>query len=159
MRAGNQFLDDGYSSASLKIIDRQLASPDGAAVFRGEIVMLPQEPRRILLIDDNQDLLDVLAALLGARGFTTIMARNGLEALEFLENSPPPAVILLDLNMPVMDGREFLARKVEIPKIAAIPVIISTASPEQAPMNLPILRKPFEPQKLIQVVNQYCGTS
>jgi CheY-like chemotaxis protein len=78
--------------------------------------MLPQEQRRILLIDDNEDLLDVLAILLGARGFTTIVARNGVEALELLENSPHPAVILLDLNMPVMDGREFLVRKAEIPK-------------------------------------------
>ena len=121
--------------------------------------MLPQGQCRILLIDDNEELLDTLAALLGARGFTTIMARNGLEALELLENSPHPAVILLDLNMPVMDGREFLVRKAEIPKIAAIPVIISTASPEQAPMNLPILRKPFELPKLIQAVNHYCDTS
>jgi CheY-like chemotaxis protein len=121
--------------------------------------MLPQEQRRILLIDDNEDLLDVLATLLGARGFTTIVARNGLEALELLENSPPPAVILLDLNMPVMDGREFLARKVEIPKIAAVPVIITTGNPTQAPANVPILSKPFELPKLIQAVNQYCGTS
>jgi CheY-like chemotaxis protein len=120
--------------------------------------MLPQGQCRILLIDDNEELLDTLAALLGARGFTTIMARNGLEALELLENSSPPAVILLDLNMPVMDGREFLAHKAVIPKIAAIPVIISTGDPEQAPTNLPILPKPFELPKLIQAVNQYCGT-
>ena len=127
--------------------------------LRDDVIMLPQEQRRILLIDDNEDLLDVLAILLGARGFTTIVARNGVEALELLENSPHPAVILLDLNMPVMDGLEFLVRKVEIPKIAAIPVIITTGNPAQAPANVPILRKPFELPKLIQAVNQYCGTS
>jgi CheY-like chemotaxis protein len=121
--------------------------------------MFPQEQRRILLIDDNEDLLDVLATLLGARGFTTIVARNGLEALELLENSPPPSVILLDLNMPVMDGREFLVRKAEIQKIAAIPVIITTGNPAQSPANVPILSKPFELPKLIQAVNRYCGTS
>jgi CheY-like chemotaxis protein len=126
--------------------------------LRDDVIMLPQEQRTILLVDDNQDLLDVLAVILGARGFITIVARNGLEALELLENSAPPAVILLDLNMPVMDGREFLAHKAEKPEIAAIPVIISTGDPERAPPNLPILPKPFEPQKLIQAMNHYCGT-
>jgi CheY-like chemotaxis protein len=121
--------------------------------------MRSEEQCRILLIDDNADLLDVLATLLGARGFTPIVARNGLEALELLEHSPPPSVILLDLNMPIMDGRTFLARKAEIPKIAAIPVIIITGNPAQAPANVPILPKPFELSKLIQSVNEYCGTS
>jgi ActR/RegA family two-component response regulator len=41
--------------------------------------MLPQEQHKILLIDDNEDLLDVLASLMGARGFSTIVARQRRE--------------------------------------------------------------------------------
>ena len=79
--------------------------------------MLSPEQCKILLVDDNLDLIEVLAALLVARGFITFVARNGLEALELLENSEPPSVILLDLNMPVMDGRSFSPTKRKIPKL------------------------------------------
>jgi len=120
--------------------------------------MLSPESCKILLVDDNLDLIEVLAALLVARGFITFVARNGLEALELLENSEPPSVILLDLNMPVMDGRKFLAHKAENPEIAPIPVIITTGNVEQAPPNLPVLRKPFELQDLLHAVSPYCDT-
>jgi CheY-like chemotaxis protein len=83
---------------------------------------------------------------------------SGLEALELLEHSPPPSVILLDLNMPVMNGREFLAHKAEKPEIATIPVIFSTGNPKQAPTNLPIVQKPFELRDVLRAVNPYCGT-
>jgi len=86
------------------------------------------------------------------------VAHNGLEALELLENSEPPSVILLDLNMPVMDGRKFLAHKAENPEIAPIPVIITTANVEQAPTNLPVLPKPFALQDVLQAMEQYCAT-
>jgi CheY-like chemotaxis protein len=81
-----------------------------------------------------------------------------LEALELLENSEPPSVILLDLNMPVMDGRKFLGHKAENPEIAPIPVIITTGNVEQAPTNLPVLPKPFELQDLLHAVSPYCDT-
>jgi CheY-like chemotaxis protein len=58
--------------------------------------------------------------------------------------------------MPVMDGWEFLAHKAEKPEIAGIPIIISTGNPERAPPDMPVLRKPLEPQTLIEIVNQYC---
>jgi CheY-like chemotaxis protein len=80
----------------------------------GSIMPFP-ESRKILLVDDDRDLLELLAGLLAMRGFTPLVARNGLEALELLENSSPHSVILLDLNMPVMDGVEFLARRAAKP--------------------------------------------
>src|SRR5690242_18418299 len=120
--------------------------------------MLPPEQCKILLVDDNPDQLEALASLLVARGFITLVARNGLEALELLENSEPPSVILLDLNMPVMDGRKFLAHKAENPEIAPIPVIIITSNAEQAPTNLPVLPKPFGLQDLLHALSPYCGT-
>jgi CheY-like chemotaxis protein len=120
--------------------------------------MLSPEPCKILLVDDNLDLLEMLAVLLVARGFITLVARNGLEALELLENSEPPSVILLDLNMPVMDGHEFLIRRAANPDIASIPVIIITSNAEQAPTNLPVLPKPFGLQDLLHALSPYCGT-
>jgi CheY-like chemotaxis protein len=121
-------------------------------------LQLKNRKRCVELPPDNPDLLEMLATLLGARGFITFVARNGLEALELLENSEPPSVILLDLNMPVMDGRKFLAHKAENPEIASIPVIITTGNVEQAPTNLPVLRKPFELQDLLHAVSPYCDT-
>ena len=81
-----------------------------------EIVALPQggdetvPSRRVLIVDDNRDAADSLGVLLTLHGVETRTAHNGVTALEVLEEFRP-AIILLDLGMPGMDGYE-LARRV-----------------------------------------------
>ena len=98
----------------------------------------------ILLVDDDPDQLHFLTSFLNQLGFSTAEARHGQEALELLPHSfVLPSLILLELNMPRMDGWEFLARKREDPELAAIPVVIITGDRARAPQNIPALSKPI----------------
>jgi signal transduction histidine kinase len=72
-----------------------------------EVLMLP--PRRILVVDDNRDAADTLAALLGRLGATVAVAYGGAEALE-RTSTFAPEVVLLDIGMPEVDGYEVARR-------------------------------------------------
>ena len=63
---------------------------------------------RLLLVDDDPDILQTLALCLSTKGYRVLMASNGKEALDVLGREKP-ACILLDLMMPVMDGWQFVA--------------------------------------------------
>lgn len=90
---------------------------------------MPKAPalRRILVVEDDLDLSGLLAAALRFAGFEPLVARHGREALDLLAMGVRPEVILLDLMMPIMDGREFRKRQRDQPDIASIPVIICSA--------------------------------
>ena len=81
----------------------------------------------VLVVEDHADLRDMLAVLLEGEGFVVETAANGAEALQRLE-TVMPAVILLDLMMPVMSGDEFRQRQLADPRYAAVPVICMTAA-------------------------------
>lgn len=79
----------------------------------------------ILVIDDEPDGLDMLAASLAEEGHRVATARNGAAAIERLcDPGPPPDVILLDLEMPGMDGYEFRDLQRRYVRWATIPVIV-----------------------------------
>lgn len=82
---------------------------------------LPQ--RNLLLVDDDEDSLATMSRLLGAAGWHTVSARNGVEALAALVKTRPAAIVL-DLIMPEMDGFEFLQHLRRDPQLRSIPVIV-----------------------------------
>ncbi len=84
--------------------------------------------KTILLVDDDAWMSDAISTLLSDEGYKTLSAKHGQEALEHLRSMPRPDLILLDLMMPVMDGRAFLAEQRKDPELAKIPVIIMSAS-------------------------------
>lgn len=91
---------------------------------------------KLLLVEDNDDVRSVLAMLLEREMFDVIQAANGLEALSKVY-AEVPAVILCDLMMPVMDGREFLLKLKNNKQTREIPVIILTAAAsEEHEINL-----------------------
>jgi CheY-like chemotaxis protein len=81
-------------------------------------------PGEILIVDDDEDIRDVVGLLLEVEGFQVAKARDGLDALAQLQAGPPPALILLDMMMPRMDGESFVAAIRCDPKLAGIPVVI-----------------------------------
>jgi CheY-like chemotaxis protein len=85
-------------------------------------------PGLVLVVDDDDGLREDLAAYLDMHGVPTKVASDGIEALRALATGPLPSLIILDLMMPRMNGVEFRARQRLDPRIAAIPVIILTAS-------------------------------
>lgn len=64
----------------------------------------------VLLVDDNVEYVDSLADLLVGEGYAVQTAHHGRDALTAIDDSGPPALLLLDLMMPVMDGWELLAK-------------------------------------------------
>jgi CheY-like chemotaxis protein len=97
---------------------------------------MPKATFRILIVDDDPDDLELARLMLRGGPFATEFhaASDGREALAFLrgesphEGAPRPDLILLDLNMPRMDGRELLKILKRDPKLGSIPVVIFTTS-------------------------------
>lgn len=120
--------------------------------------------KRILAVDDNELTLEALSELLERDGFSVLTARSAIDGLHQARTDGHIGLILLDLWMPVMDGWEFLRRKIDDPGIAGIPVIVLSAIPpfrlEPSTLNdgvKLVLQKPIDPQRLIDAVEQYCG--
>jgi CheY-like chemotaxis protein len=117
---------------------------------------------RILVVDDDTALRDALAEVLRENGFEVACASDGSEALDRLEDAPPPHVILLDLSMPVMDGWSFRAAQRRDPRLASIPTIVLSALIGSSPRALEnlapaaALQKPFDLQRLIETVQRLC---
>ncbi len=113
---------------------------------------------RILVVDDEPNLLRAVEAVLRSNGFTVTVARSSQEALISVARRLPD-LIISDIRMPGMDGYE-LARKVRsVKRTAIIPIIFLTAKDEtedriegfQAGVDV-YLTKPFEPDELIAVI-------
>jgi CheY-like chemotaxis protein len=109
----------------------------------------------ILVVEDNPDMASTLAMVLEFEGYAVITALNGLEAQQrLLGDSTLPALILLDLQMPVMDGQTFLRTLPElaIPGATEVPVLVLTASTEQLAGVAGTLRKPYDIGELLSRV-------
>lgn len=123
---------------------------------------MPAEPdRTVLIVDDQPDVRDSLAMLLGLHGFPTATAAGGRAALEYLRGHPPPSLIVLDLRMPQMSGVQFLQELRREPDLAGIPVIVCSA--EFEPQDVEALqgvrafyRKSDDPEALVRVVEEHC---
>ena len=115
----------------------------------------------LLIVEDDIDIREELESIFAARGFHPLAVANGNAALELAtRHAIRPAVILLDLHMPVMDGVEFLRRQHDDPLLADVPVIILTAQRE-LPRDLPstvraVLEKPVPLRTLISLVEEIC---
>jgi len=115
----------------------------------------------ILLIDDDREILEIISELLEERGYSTAQATDGQEALDLLKKMPSlPLLIVLDMSMPVLNGREFLKERGRDAVILAIPVIVVSGEP--VPATLPqgseaYLRKPVTIDRLIGVIELLSG--
>jgi CheY-like chemotaxis protein len=112
----------------------------------------------ILLVDDDVGFRDALTRLLEANGYTTVAAGDGRQALRLLRAGTAPALILLDLRMPVMDGPAFRAEQLRDPELRSIPVLVLSA--DRTPAGDPRFRgvavypKPVDPDDLLRAVGR-----
>ena len=118
------------------------------------------EARRILLVEDDASIREGVTDLLALEGYPVEAVGNGEQALAWLSCSGTPALILLDLLMPVMNGAQLIERLNADPRLAAIPVVVmSAALPAAAhlPPASAYLVKPFDLADLMAAVEQHCG--
>jgi CheY-like chemotaxis protein len=108
---------------------------------------------RVLIVDDDADCGDALKDTLQDVGYEVAIAPSAIDALRQLQSMPPPSVIILDLLMPGMSGEEFLERRQADPVLAEIPVVVVSATPPQSiDRRTPVLRKPLDPAKLLDIL-------
>lgn len=116
---------------------------------------------RVLVIEDDPTIREVLVEVLGEHGYEAMGASNGREALDALAStSDRPCVILLDLMMPVMDGRSFREEQLQCPDLSDIPVIVISAHLDHAAATdlnaAAYLRKPVRLADVLRSVKNYC---
>ena len=120
---------------------------------------------RILVVDDNEDVVHITASFLTAKGYDVQTALDGARALELVATQPPDCV-LLDVMMPNMSGIEVLNRLKEDPTTSHIPVILITAKSRDEDVLTGYkegadyyITKPFSAQQLIYGVRLVLGDS
>jgi len=119
--------------------------------------------KKILVIDDEADLREILQILLEDEGYEIKTAADGVQGLRSL-NRFKPDLILLDISMPRMDGFEVLERLRAYPKTVQVPVIMLTARGKSTDILaakklkvLDYLIKPFQADELFNVVKKHIG--
>jgi DNA-binding response OmpR family regulator len=123
------------------------------------------EKQKVLIVDDDEAMVNLLATILGTEGFEAEKARSAREALEdIFENRPD--LILLDVMMPEMDGFKFLAMIRSNPVTETVPVVILTVLGDEKNMLEGFrkeadeyITKPFDPQALVGILREVLSRS
>jgi CheY-like chemotaxis protein len=116
---------------------------------------------KVLVAEDYDDARDVMAMVLQTAGFQVIEARDGLEALD-AARSLRPAIIVMDMFMPNMDGLTATRMLRDEPELRRIPVIAQTAQPSVIGVSRElfdaVLAKPCSPDVLIRTISKLLGS-
>jgi CheY-like chemotaxis protein len=110
---------------------------------------------RVLVVDDDDAIREVIAEVLRDEGYEVICARNGLQALDELNKEHHPDLVLLDLMMPVMSGWEVLEQLQASDELSRIPVVVVSAM--TAPGVSEHLSKPVDLDRLLATVGRLAG--
>ena len=122
---------------------------------------LQMEQKKILIVDDEKDVLSMLKKRLRSMGYSVIATTNGKDAL-MLANSEHPDIIVLDILMPGMDGTEVAARLKEDPKTKDTPIVFLTclyAKAEESENGHQfgdelIFAKPYDSKELVDTIER-----
>ena len=121
---------------------------------------LPESSETILIVDDDEYIREMLLMVFKMEGFEAVAVANGQEALDWMRISPRPCLILLDLMMPVMNGRDFLAALDVDPVFSqeklTIVMITAYTVDQMHPRLSGFLSKPVELGQLLELVGRYC---
>jgi CheY-like chemotaxis protein len=112
----------------------------------------------VLIVEDDRDVAVTINDIVEDSGYRAICAENGREALSLLE-AEAPALMLIDLFMPIMNGVELLKVIKKSPKLASIPRVIMTAANDQmigVREDVTVLYKPVDFDALTRLLHRYC---
>jgi DNA-binding response OmpR family regulator len=112
----------------------------------------------VLVVEHDSALREILERVLHCAGFAPVMVPNGEEALDLLRDGVPAKVILLDL----LDGSDFTFEQQRDPRLAQIPVIVTSAANQPWPPGLladAVVAKPIDLDQLIARVRSLCAAA
>lgn len=117
----------------------------------------------ILVVEDDASTRALMATWLDLEGYDVRMASNGNEALTLLEDELP-CLMVVDLDMPVMDGAELRRRQLLMPSVSAIPFILVSAAHNAARIAralgiADVIPKPLDSDQLLRIVGMRCHTA
>jgi DNA-binding response OmpR family regulator len=126
--------------------------------------MAPENGKRVVCIEDEPEMIDLVRLILGRRGFDVTGANGGREGLETVQREKPD-LVLLDLMMPDMDGWEVYQRIKSDEELREIPIVVVTAKAQSIDKVLGLhiakvddyITKPFGPQELLESVEKILG--
>lgn len=110
----------------------------------------------VLVVDDDEDIRESLRDAFEDAGYQVRCAANGREGLDALKKYDRPCVVVLDLIMPVMTGNEMYDAMQADPKLAEVPVIMSTSDASRAPSGVLLLKKPVNLQRMLATIGRFC---
>lgn len=129
--------------------------------IRGEIV---EHPPKVLVVDDDPAILEICSDLLQTEGYAVAVASNGQQALEQVGRERP-AVVLMDIMMPVLDGVTACSRLKADPRTATIPVVLMSARTNLNRQNRDLaaadalVAKPFDIDHLLTTLHEMVNGS
>lgn len=120
-----------------------------------------KEPIRVVCVEDEPEMIDLIRLILGRKGFEVFGAHGGTVAIQVIQDHRPD-IILLDLMMPDMDGWEVYQKLKADDDLKNIPVIVVTAKAQSIDKVLGLhiakvddyISKPFSPQELLDSIDQ-----
>lgn len=120
----------------------------------------------VLIVEDDPDIREMLTTLLATEGFHAVGAEDGLEALHLLRTvrhraPDTPCLVLLDLKMPRLSGKEFRRAQLGNPSVAGVPIAVMSGATDLEQRGLALgavatLAKPIDCDALMDVVRRYC---
>jgi CheY-like chemotaxis protein len=111
--------------------------------------------RPLLIVDDDCDARAGMKDLLEGAGYHVVCMANGEEALRYLRQNPPPAGILLDLFMPVVNGWQFVRQVRAQENLGRVPIILVTGQGAHWGYPVPsVVNKPVDPEALLRTLDQ-----
>ena len=118
-------------------------------------------PKTVLVVDDSKAILSIIRTVLDVAGYAVLTASDGVEGLSLLKSGDHVDIIVTDLNMPNMDGIEFIWEIRKIPDYVFTPICMLTSESEQS--NLiegesrsidAWIKKPIQPVHVLNILSK-----
>jgi CheY-like chemotaxis protein len=115
----------------------------------------PDSDKSVLLVEDDPLTRGAMRMVLEWEGYQVSCAANGREALDLLRRGERPSLILLDIAMPVLDGRQFREEQEKDPALSQIPVVVVSGTDVAATVDAAAhVQKPFLPGELLEAIRE-----
>jgi CheY-like chemotaxis protein len=112
----------------------------------------------VLVVDDDPDTVETMRDILEEEGHTVLSAKDGLEGLEVALKTVPD-LVLLDLDMPVMDGRALFEAIRKTPKLAGVKVVVLTGMSDAPTITCESVKKPLRLDTLLGLIDRIASAA